>query len=937
MANWQLVTEAFDLLRGQPPEEREARLIAACQGDEEAAHEVRALLKAYSQSDGFLESPVLVSLAGKIMPAIPAPRAGQRFGAFRVVRQIGAGGMGEVYEAQRADGEFEQRVALKLIRAWSGDHMLVDRFKTERQILARLNHPNIARLLDGGTSEDGLPFLVMELIEGEPIDEYAHSRRLPRQDRIALLRPICSAIQYAHEQNVIHRDIKPANILVTAAGIPKLLDFGIAKLTNAEAGANITQTAQRLATPEYASPEQIFGRPVTAESDVFSLALVLRRVLEGCANVPPSLREVIQRATGTDPAQRYPSAAAFAEAVAQAAAGPRRRTMFGWAGGAVAAAGAGLWWNGMGPVLANGQALAVMRVENRTGDPALDWLDRGVADLLATNLAQAGGFEVISTDRSRALLERSKNANQRKAAIDAHAGFFVSGDILKLGGRLRMNLRVEQTGSGRVVFAEKFEGLNTQTIFAMADQASAAILRQLRAASAGASGSGDALTNNVEALKFYEEGLELTGRFQMPLANRALRQAVALDPAFVMAYYRLAFIDPWNIAGQRRDIAQAVELAAHRKLTAKEKSLLESGRLALDGRVPEAIAIQRVVCTQNPRDVDALASLGLMLYLDLRDEEAVAAFEDALRLDPHDRRALAMGAYAFAASGNIPRALELADRYIATLGAGDWNGYDTRGDVLSVAERFDEAIADYRKVDRTVKIGLALMHKGDLPASQKIFEGLVAKKSGPVAMGGWLGFLGDIEAARGNTAAALDWFEQGVRAYAQYAWFGACVLVKAAEMLFERGNFQGVLDLGTRFSWHAWGPGIQGAAWLALGRPTEADAAFAAMKTPVALLVGEFMTGHYEVLYRMVGLFYAGQHQRVVQLGSGLTHSQAIWAMSALPLGRSHLALGRRREAQRYLRLNRRAQLTYGMPGNYEAHNFQAFQIGEHLLDRASR
>ena len=201
-----------------------------------------------------------------------------------MLREIGHGGMGQVYLAVRADDEYKKRVALKIVKRGMGTQNIVRRFRNERQILAGLDHPNIAKLLDGGTTEDGLPYFVMEYVEGKPITDYCDDRKLSTVERLKLFRQVCAAIQYAHQNLVVHRDIKPSNILVTDEGIPKLVDFGIAKLLNPDLSGltlNPTATAMRLMTPEYASPEQVRGENITTASDVYSLGVVLYELLTG--------------------------------------------------------------------------------------------------------------------------------------------------------------------------------------------------------------------------------------------------------------------------------------------------------------------------------------------------------------------------------------------------------------------------------------------------------------------------------------------------------------------------------------------------------------------------------------------------------------------------------------------------------------------------------
>ena len=267
------------------PEERAALFERVCAGDAELRREVESLLRADEAAGAFLEQP-LVRPAVDDSPAPPSPglAEGRLIGPYRILRRIGEGGMSEVYLAVRADDAYQKQVSLKVIRHDLNRGDVTRRFRVERQILAGLDHPNIAKMLDGGTTDDGLPYFVMDYIEGVPIDTYCDRQRLPVRERLELFRTVCSAVQYAHQNLIIHRDIKASNILVTADGIPKLLDFGIAKLLKPEGFAEEvehTQTWLRPMTPRYASPEQFLGKPVTTASDVYSLGVLLYKLLTG--------------------------------------------------------------------------------------------------------------------------------------------------------------------------------------------------------------------------------------------------------------------------------------------------------------------------------------------------------------------------------------------------------------------------------------------------------------------------------------------------------------------------------------------------------------------------------------------------------------------------------------------------------------------------------
>ncbi|MGE5715264.1 MAG: serine/threonine-protein kinase, partial [Acidobacteriota bacterium] len=268
-----------DALR-RPAPERAAFLDEACRDDPALKSEVVSLLAASEEATDFLETPA-VSPAYAVAAEEPARR---RIGPYQVIRLLGSGGMGHVYLAVRADEQFQKRVAIKVVKRGTDTDFVLRRFRQERQILAGLDHSNIARLFDGGNTEDGLPYFVMEYVEGEPITTFCDRRGLGVKERLALFRTVCGAVQFAHQNLVVHRDLKPGNILVTADGVPKLLDFGIAKLLNPELSPqaiDMTAASLRLFTPDFASPEQIRGERITTASDVYALGALLYELLTG--------------------------------------------------------------------------------------------------------------------------------------------------------------------------------------------------------------------------------------------------------------------------------------------------------------------------------------------------------------------------------------------------------------------------------------------------------------------------------------------------------------------------------------------------------------------------------------------------------------------------------------------------------------------------------
>jgi serine/threonine-protein kinase len=281
---YQQVKQVFNAALELSLDKRPVFLDEACEGDDSLRNAVEKLLAAHSRADSFIETPAR-GLASELFISDQASLIeGQRIGPYEITRELGQGGMGAVYLAERADDEYHKQVAIKLVRRGLDTAHILRRFIAERQILANLDHPNIARLIDGGTTTDGLPYIVMEYVQGLPLIEYCDGRKLSTIERLKLFRTVCAAVQYAHQNLVIHRDIKPINILVTADGTAKLLDFGIAKVFHPDPQgqeAEMTRTEFRAMTPEYASPEQVRGERVTTSSDVYSLGVVLYQLLTG--------------------------------------------------------------------------------------------------------------------------------------------------------------------------------------------------------------------------------------------------------------------------------------------------------------------------------------------------------------------------------------------------------------------------------------------------------------------------------------------------------------------------------------------------------------------------------------------------------------------------------------------------------------------------------
>jgi serine/threonine protein kinase len=265
-----------------PEGQRASAVDRLCAGNVALRTEVESLLRHSTTVGEFLASPALGVNLGDAEPApAPDPMLGRALGNYVVRRRLAAGGMGVVYLADRAEADFKQEVAIKVVKRGMDTEEILRRFRAERRTLASLNHPNIARLLDGGATDDGQPYLVMEYVQGQPIDEYCDQKRLGLHERLRLFRQVCDAVQYAHQNLTVHRDLKPGNILVTGSGVPKLLDFGISKVLSAPGTATMTSLDERRLTPEYASPEQVKGDAVTTATDIYSLGVILYELLAG--------------------------------------------------------------------------------------------------------------------------------------------------------------------------------------------------------------------------------------------------------------------------------------------------------------------------------------------------------------------------------------------------------------------------------------------------------------------------------------------------------------------------------------------------------------------------------------------------------------------------------------------------------------------------------
>lgn len=332
---WRKVKEVFGAALELPAEDQAAYVAGACGGDADLQKEVRSLIASHREAGDLFDSPALEGNASMVTRAAGRLMQGARFGSYRVVEQIGEGGMGSVYRGYDEGDPARAPVAIKVVKLGFDHDDILRRFRRERQILAALDHPNIAQLLDAGAGDDGVPYFVMEYIDGQRIDRYCEALRLSVDERLRLLQSVCAAVDYAHQHRILHRDIKPGNVLITAAGEVKLLDFGIGKILDpavVSPSLDVTATMLRMMTPEYASPEQLRGEKLTEVTDIYSLGLLLCEIVTGERPqrsgaprrlLPGDLEAIARKALHSDPRQRYSSAAGLAQDIGRYLEGKR--------------------------------------------------------------------------------------------------------------------------------------------------------------------------------------------------------------------------------------------------------------------------------------------------------------------------------------------------------------------------------------------------------------------------------------------------------------------------------------------------------------------------------------------------------------------------------------------------------------------------------------
>jgi serine/threonine protein kinase/Tol biopolymer transport system component/tetratricopeptide (TPR) repeat protein len=712
---WELVKSLFESALTVGVGERGAFLDQKCGNDEEIRREVASLLESFDESGQFLEQPV-VSVQNMVgVESPPSTLVGTRIGAWELVREIGRGGMGAVYLAVRADNEFRKRVAIKLIRGGMESDFLIRRFKNERQILARLEHPNIARLVDGGTTADGLPYFVMEYVEGEPLLQYCESRSLPLRERLEILLKACAAVHYAHRRMIVHRDLKPGNILVKQDGTPKLLDFGIAKLLDPDTENGMAETTMggyRIVTPAYASPEQMRGEPGTIRSDVYALGIILfelmtgKRPSTGSGEDPLALpdksfsestrlmafqlRSVVHKAVQPAADQRYSSVEEFAADIRALLAGAqipnyaadttRQQTI---------------------TVSPGSVAVLPFRLLG-TESTSESYLGLGITDALITKLSNVGRISVRATG---AVMKYAGVLDPLAAGRELGVEFVVEGRIQKLNDRVRVTVQLVHVQTGSPAWAASFDDQFEDLLHledSISEQVAHALVPQLtgeereQLARAG--------TSSAKAHQAY-----LRGRWHwnkgtaesLAQALVAFMQAIAEDPNYAGAHAGVA--DYYVLLGMRGGLPPSESFAAAKDAAetalridpalAEAHTSLGFALWAYDRDYAAAAHEFQLAIALNPDYAPAHHWLGLLNSARGRPEMAVACLERARKLDPNRAIYAADLALCHYNARRFKRAIEICLRAIETLGS-----HPELYSMLALSYRFDGQLEEAHEV-----------------------------------------------------------------------------------------------------------------------------------------------------------------------------------------------------------------------------------------------
>jgi serine/threonine protein kinase/Tfp pilus assembly protein PilF len=693
-SRWSRIEDLFHRAVDLEPASRPAFLNRECGADTELLREVESLLAA-DLNRGLVRAAMAQAL--ERLPANsdePSEQIGKRFGHYTITGLIGKGGMGVVYYAVREE-DFPMQVAIKLIKRGTDTETTLSRFRREREILAGLQHPNIARLLDGGTSDNGLPYFVMEYVEGRPLLEYA--AQFPIRERLPLFRAVCSAVQYAHQKSIVHRDIKPANILVTSDGTPKLLDFGIAKLLDPAVDGATTALGPagvRLMTPDYASPEQVRGEPVTAATDIYSLAAVLyelltgRRVHDGqndrggtvteiCTPEPkkPSmiakdidrdLDNIVLKALRQEPERRYGSVEElsrdlerFLQDLPVQARNEtllyrgrkflKRNRVASWtaATSAVLALALVSGWVRLSSLNTDAdnspRSIAVLPLANLSGNPEQEYFTDGMTDALISDLARIRALRVISRTSTMSY----KGVRQPLPEIARRLGVraIAEGSVFRAGNRVRITVRLVDAKKERPIWSGSYEG-DLGDVLALQGQTAKAIAEEIHVTLTVPKHASPSRERhlNTDAYDAYLKGRHALFRATVEDVQRSIQffeEALEINPRYALAYAGLAdsYLSLSGMYMTPREAMSKAKAAATRALEI-DPSLAEA-HISMGvvrgwyefGWEQAASELQRAI-ELRPNDASAHLWYGWVLASTGRSREGITQAQLAHELDP---------------------------------------------------------------------------------------------------------------------------------------------------------------------------------------------------------------------------------------------------------------------------------------------------------------
>ena len=759
---WAKIKEIFLEAAEMDAASRERFVAEKCGADAALRAEVEKMLAQMTDASGLMSRPVIektaaIQLANSIEESDPL--IGASVGAYRLTGVIGRGGMGAVYAAERADGSFQRKVAVKLVKRGIETEFLLKRFRIERQLLAGLSHPNIARLYDGGTTEDGLPFFVMEYVEGEPLYLFCDSRKLSVKERLKIFLQVCEAVHAAHRMKIVHRDLKPSNILVKRDAVPKLLDFGIAKPLDAELAdltVERTATAMQMMTPEYASPEQIQGEEVTPASDVYSLGVILYELLSGhrpyrlknrslreiarvvCEQSPESLSDslesreamlekgdadaalerileargatlaelrrtlagdlerIVMKALRKRPADRYRTALEIAEDLRlYLASKPIKKQ-------------APAQRSNRGAVEKPSLAVLPLKI---IGSPQADeqYLSLGLADSLITRLSRVGRLSVRPTS---SILGFAGADDHFRIGRELGVEYVVDGIIRFAGARIRVTVQLLSVGERSMHWSESYDERLTD-VLAVEDSISERVINALvpQLTTTEKHKLARRETNSPEAYEAYLKGRFYWNQFTpeaLPKALEAFQTAARLDPNYAQAYVGIADFYIWaNIYGlipSKPALAEAEKYArqaiASNPASAEAYATLsfveQSRRQWAKAEESKLKAIELA-----PDYVHAREWYADQLIATGSTEAGISQTLAAERIAPLALRTKLMVSFALYQAHRFEESLERG-RQILELDRNYPSGYSATGIALWALQRYPEALEQLLKFDALI-------------------------------------------------------------------------------------------------------------------------------------------------------------------------------------------------------------------------------------------